>query len=86
MITYSDNREIIVSCDKRSSGKVVIPEGVLVIESHAFEDCSEITEIVLPNTLQELRWAAFKGCTSLVSIDIPDSVIKISWECFSGCI
>jgi DNA polymerase III epsilon subunit-like protein len=86
MITYSDNGDILILCDKRVSGKVVIPNGVLVIKSHAFNECSEITEITLPNTLQKLERGAFKHCTSLISVNIPDSVKEIPGECFEDCI
>lgn len=67
MITYSDDRKTVISCNKKAIGKVVIPNGVLIIKSHAFMECIGITEIVLPNTLQKLEWATFKCCTSLIS-------------------
>ena len=85
MITYSDDKKIVISCNKKAVGKVVIPNGVSIIRSHAFKECTEITEIILPNTLQELECDAFSDCISLISINIPDSVKKIPWGCFENC-
>ena len=55
------------------SGKVVIPDGICIVGSESFEDCSRITEVFLPDSVTEVMYKAFLGCDSLSRIDIPDS-------------
>lgn len=86
MITYSDDNEILLSCTKDIEGKIVIPNGVKTIASHAFKNCYDISEIVLPDTISQIQSQAFEGCTSLEEINIPKEVKEIPYECFSGCV
>ena len=60
MITYSDDNETLLSCTKDMEGKIVIPNGVKTIASHAFRNCYEISEIVLPDTISIIQSQAFR--------------------------
>ena len=56
--------------------KVIVPsehEGLPVTEvaSKAFEDCSNITEIIVPNSVTEIGDAAFTGCAALENMTLP---------------
>ena len=62
MITYSDDNEILLSCTKDMVGKIIIPNGVKKIASHAFKDCYEISEIILPDTISQIQSQAFSNC------------------------
>ena len=86
MITYSDDREKLISCTADMAGKIIIPNKVKTIASCAFKNCHEITEIVLPETICQIQSQAFYNCTSLEKINIPENVTEIPFECFSGCI
>jgi hypothetical protein len=44
---------------------VVIPEGITIIESNAFEKCEELTSVTLPSTIEKIQSDAFAGCTKL---------------------
>lgn len=70
---------------KGNGGDVVIPDGVKIIGSMAFEGCSNLTSVVIPDSVTEIKWRAFKGCSSLTSIKIPDSVEKIGDCVFEYC-
>lgn len=86
MMTYSDENKILLSCNKGTSGKVIVSDGVEIIASKAFMDCCEITEIILPDTLSEIKPRAFANCISLEKIIIPESVKEIPVGCFAGCL
>lgn len=76
--------------DKSISGKITIPEEVeglkvTEIRDYAFEDCSNITEVIIPNSVVTIGRRAFYNCTSLTSITIPNSVTSIEDRMFYGC-
>ena len=64
---------------------IVIQEGVLHIDSKAFQGCSNLKAITLPESLESIGEGSFTGCTSLKKITIPDNVKRIDAEAFVGC-
>ncbi|MBQ2615644.1 MAG: leucine-rich repeat domain-containing protein [Synergistaceae bacterium] len=48
--------------------KVIIPEGVTIIEDEAFCDCPKLSSISLPDSLLEIRNNPFSGCLALTEI------------------
>ena len=62
-----------------------VPDSVMSIEHHAFENSSSLTSIVIPDSVTSIGSAAFYWCSSLTSITIPDSVISIGSYAFSYC-
>lgn len=64
--------------------KVVIPEGVLDINSYAFANLSALEEVVLPTTLRRIGVGAFLNCKKLKTINL-DNVKFINEKAFSGC-
>ena len=69
--------------DKSFLGKVVIPEGVTVLESNLFAHAKGITEVCLPSTLTEIKSACFYDCTSLKEINLNENII-IGEKAFDG--
>jgi len=61
---------------------VIIPDGVLEIESTAFMNCSSLMSVRLPSGLRAISNMAFAGCPKLLSITIPQSVITIESNAF----
>ena len=64
--------------------KVVLNEGLEIIEEDAFTDCSSLKEINIPLTVREMGYRAFKGCTSLSDVVLPEGLNSIGFECFEG--
>ena len=53
---------------------VIIPEGVLRIESQAFMSCKNITEINIPATVEYIGFRAFFDCFKLEAVNVsPDN-------------
>ena len=65
--------------------KVVLPEGVTVIEPNTFYGCTLLEEVVLPTSLTKIDYRAFEQCTALKSISIPEGVLKLANACFQSC-
>lgn len=81
----------IIECDKNLYGSISIPSEihgfpVVSIGSHAFEECSNITDIIMPDTITNISGWAFESCQSLKSITISNSVTAFDFFAFSNCI
>ena len=64
--------------------KVIIPEGVEVIEAYAFANLSVLEEVVLPSTLVRIGVGAFLNCTKLKKVNF-EHVKFINERAFFGC-
>ena len=53
---------------------IVIPEGVIAIQHHAFMSNSKLTSLTLPTSLATIGTQAFAYCTELTSVTIPKYV------------
>lgn len=56
---------------------VTLPEGIVVIEGHAFHDCRALQSVTLPNTLKCIGEYAFSG-SGIATIEIPSSVETVN--------
>ena len=65
--------------------EVVIPEGVVVIEYRAFEDCWELKKVNIPEGCEKIKEWAFYDCESLKKVIIPGSVEVIGDYAFCDC-
>lgn len=67
--------------------KVVIPEGVKIIESYAFANLTALEEIVLPSTLESIEYGAFTGCSRLkkISFSSENNLKIINQRAFFEC-
>lgn len=73
---------------KETVKTVTIPEGVRLIEYHAFHGCTALTTVVLPSSLEEMTEYTFYQCTNLktVSLDTANSKLtKIGRYSFAYC-
>ena len=68
-----------------AGGKVVIPDGVIVIGANAFRDCDDVTSIVIPEGVVRIEGDAFSNCDALVSVTVPSSVRYIEDGAFASC-
>ena len=69
----------------KSLTSIVIPDGVMSIESYTFRLCSSLTSIVIGNGVTSIGYEAFYGCESLTSIVIGNGVTSIKENAFYGC-
>lgn len=65
--------------------KTIIPNGVSIINEHAFMGCRNLTSITIPESVTAIGDNAFYGCWNLKSINIPDKVNIIGKDSFHGC-
>lgn len=90
LFTYSEwlGNEVyeLTKCNPNAEEKVIVPDGVKIIESHAFCDCIYITEIVLPDSIESIGNCAFMNCISLKKINIPEKVTILGNSLFKGCV
>lgn len=63
----------------------LITYSVNEIADYAFQNCSNLINIILPNTLIRIGKYAFDGCSSLTNIKIPASTTIIDDYCFQNC-
>lgn len=66
--------------------KVIIPDGVIGIESEAFmaSNCMAITEIVIPDSVRYIGEYAFAQL-GLRKIKLPEGLKRIGWKSFYQC-
>lgn len=64
---------------------VVIEEGVTVVASNSFSNCSKLERVVLPSTLISIESSAFYSCSALTEITLPSSLASICKSAFAGC-
>ena len=62
-----------------------VPYGVKRIESAAFQNCYNITEIRLPETIEFIGDYSFNSCMYLKMVVLPENVITISKGAFDNC-
>lgn len=68
------------------SGQLIIPKEIKTIQSHAFENCQNITEIIFEaredyNPI-EIEEYAFYNCQNLTNVILPDTSSNIHWRAF----
>lgn len=68
-----------------SLSKVVLGNGVRILDWNAFSGCSNLTDLEIQPGLLEIGDNAFYNCTSLQHLDIPSSVVSILGTSFMYC-
>ena len=61
---------------------VKLPANLIEIETRAFYQCDNLTEIIIPNKVVKIRFDAFLNCPNLKRVMIPKSVIEIGERAF----
>lgn len=62
-----------------------MPDSVISIGNGAFQNCSNLQNIILSDSITAVGESAFNGCSSLTSIQIPNGVKSIGNFTFNGC-
>lgn len=63
--------------NRKSFTKVILSEGIEVLDSYSFEHNDYLTEIQLPHSLKTISTMAFQACTKLKALHIPENVSTI---------
>ncbi|MBR0309625.1 MAG: leucine-rich repeat domain-containing protein [Paludibacteraceae bacterium] len=64
---------------------VVLPDGVVKIDSLAFSGCRDLRTVLLPSGLREIGESVFDGCESLNTIYLPEALNSIGTRAFHNC-
>ena len=82
--TVTEIQEAVFAYSKKLTS-IVLPEGVISIAKHTFQNCGKLTNVVLPSTLTAIGESTFADCKQLTSICIPSGVLSIGNGAFWGC-
>ncbi len=83
-VLYDKAMTVLKECPARKTS-VRIPDTVRTIGHVAFDNCSDLIEIILPEELTVIESSAFDNCPSLQRVLIPDSVMQIDGWAFANC-
>lgn len=64
--------------------KVILPEGLEVIENMAFYQCERLKEVNIPSTVKRIDTDAFKYCSSLNTVKLPVGIESVGGGAFAG--
>ena len=78
------NDHIFAFMPRTYEGEYTIPEGIVKINHHAFNNCRKLTNVILPESLKYIGESAFGGCSSLQSIYITKNVVKMDYSSLSA--
>jgi len=81
---HTDGTYTIIALKDKHALSITVPEGVVAIADHSFEECNAI-KITLPNTILQIGNCAFKGCQNLTDINLSNSLMLVGDEAFAEC-
>lgn len=64
--------------------KVVIPDGIKIIDGRAFACCASLSDIRIPDSVTSIGTSAFVGCRNLPPVTIGKQIDSIDYGAFSG--
>lgn len=84
-VLFNKEGTYLVSYPPAKSGAYTVPEGTVVIDTEAFINAAELTEVILPESLVTIMQHAFDGCTSLTAFHVPATLQSIRGNVFINC-
>ncbi len=66
--------------------KVIVPDGVTLIQNNAFKGCISLEEAILPESCTSIGVSVFEDCKGLKKADLPKGVRVLSRKVFKNCI
>ena len=69
----------------RTVEKVLMPGTIETIGNYAYNDCTNLSDIVIRNGVKTIESYAFNNCSRLKNINIPNSVTRIESCAFNNC-
>ncbi len=64
---------------------IELPDGILEIQSHAFNGCNGLTKLEIPDTVRKIGSEAFSFCSNLQEIRLPKGLKAITKKMFAYC-
>lgn len=83
-VLYNKDMTVLKECPSRKAS-LRIPDSVRTIGVCAFDNCTEMTEIVIPEDVAVIGGSAFTDCRALQRVILPDSVVQIDDWAFANC-
>ena len=93
-VTFYNSSDTYYANRNAYRGAVTIPSSITYngitydvtsIESHAFDECTNLSSIIIPNSVTTIGDYVFYDCNRLTAISIPNSVTKIGAYTFYKC-
>jgi uncharacterized protein (TIGR02145 family) len=84
-VLFDKTHKKLLSFPGAKSADYLIPSGVTVIDTAAFEGSNVIRNVTIPSSVTTLSPEAFYYCTNLINITIPASVTAIGGYAFYNC-
>lgn len=84
-VVYNKDKTAIIYVPTTVSGVFTIPDTVKSIDTNAFKDCVNITEIIFGKGLEIIGDDVFAGCTGLKILTISGNVKVIGDRAFADC-
>ena len=68
-----------------NTGKYTIKDGTITIAMGAFDELTDLTEIVIPDSVKSIDAGAFYGCSNLTKVVLPETIDEIQGNMFEDC-
>jgi len=82
-VLFNKTKTTLLQCLTSQTGSYAIPSTVNTIETYAFYECSNITDISMPSSVTTINSYAFTDCSGLNSVNIPSTVLSIGYSAFN---
>lgn len=79
-------QERLVACLNQQIEEVTIPEGIVTIGAHAFQNHTALRRVILPAALKTIGEEAFAGCTALCEVVWNEGLKRLGDRSFRGCV
>lgn len=84
-VLFSKDMTVLINYPTGRNGSYVIPEGVVLIDQYAFEECYGLTGITIPEGVIRIGYMAFDNCSGLKNVVLPDSLETLAAAVFQHC-
>lgn len=82
-IIYSEDMSEVLGVESKSIKIARVAEGVKIIRSEAFKDCTELTEVFLPSSIERIWYQVWKNCNSLLTIHFGSDFVRLETKWFN---
>ena len=82
-IIYSEDMSEVLGVESKSIKIARVAEGVKIIRSQAFKDCTELTEVYLPSSIERIWYQVWKNCDSLLTIHFGSDFARLVTKWFN---